>query len=191
VTTAPSGVDKDLSIRLEFACTNNQFEYESLLHGLDYLRDVGARDVDMFGDSNVVVQQIRGDRQYLDGVLNLYRECCLDIIRTLDTFSIKHIPREENSRVNWLAQQASGYVITRGAFWVEEKPAPLISLMRDSELGIEARPMPGKEEMAQEDGSVMKKDELEVGKAKERPDTSDGMVGPVRTDESAIGNGPA
>jgi hypothetical protein len=63
--------------------------------------------------------------------------------------------------------------------------------MRDSELGIEARPMPGKEEMAQEDGSVMKKDELEVGKAKERPDTSDGMVGPVWTDESAIGNGPA
>jgi hypothetical protein len=33
-------------------------------------------------------------------------------------FSIKHIPREENSRVNRLAQQASGYVVSQGVFWV-------------------------------------------------------------------------
>jgi ribonuclease HI len=41
-------------------CTNNQVEYESLLHGLDYLRDLGARDVDVFRESNLIVQQIRG-----------------------------------------------------------------------------------------------------------------------------------
>jgi hypothetical protein len=70
----------------------------------------------MFGDSNLIVQQIRRVSQCLDGVLNSYRERCLDIIRTLDTFSIKHTPREENSRANWLAQQASGYVITKGVF---------------------------------------------------------------------------
>jgi hypothetical protein len=35
VIVSPSGVYTDLSIRLEFACTNN----ESLLHGLEYLRD--------------------------------------------------------------------------------------------------------------------------------------------------------
>jgi hypothetical protein len=57
---SPSGMYIDLSIRLEFACTNNQLEYESLLHGLEYLRDVGARDIDVFGDSNLIMQQIRG-----------------------------------------------------------------------------------------------------------------------------------
>jgi hypothetical protein len=41
VIVSPSGVIIDLSIRLEFACTNNQVEYESLLHGLEYLRDLG------------------------------------------------------------------------------------------------------------------------------------------------------
>jgi hypothetical protein len=41
VIISPSGVYIDLSIRLEFACTNNQVEYESLLHGLEYLRDLG------------------------------------------------------------------------------------------------------------------------------------------------------
>jgi hypothetical protein len=56
VIVSPSGVDIDLSVILEFACTNNQVEYESLLHGLEYLRDLGARDVDVFGDSNLIVQ---------------------------------------------------------------------------------------------------------------------------------------
>jgi hypothetical protein len=118
VIVSPSGVIIDLSVRLEFACTNNQVEYESLLHGLEYLRDLGARDVDVFGDSNLTMQQIRGDSQCLDGVLNSYRDRGLDIIKLFDTFSIKHIPREENSRANRLAQQVSGYVLTQGVFWV-------------------------------------------------------------------------
>jgi ribonuclease HI len=107
-----TGVYIDLSIRLEFACTNNQVEYESLLHGLVFLRDLGARDVDMFGDANLIVQQIRGDSQCLDGVLNSYWYKCLDIIKLFDTFSIKHIPWEANR----LAQQASGYIVSQGFF---------------------------------------------------------------------------
>jgi hypothetical protein len=55
VVVSPSGVIIDLSVRLEFACTNNQVEYEYLLHGLEYLRDLGARYVDVFGDSNLIL----------------------------------------------------------------------------------------------------------------------------------------
>jgi hypothetical protein len=55
VIISPSGVYIDLSLRLEFACTNNQVKYESLLLGLEYLKDLGARDVDVFGDSNLIV----------------------------------------------------------------------------------------------------------------------------------------
>jgi ribonuclease HI len=112
-----SGVYIDLSIRLEFACTNNQVEYESLLHGLEFFRDLAARDIDVFGESNLIVQQIRGVSQCLDGVLNSYWDKCLDIIKLFDTFSIKHISREENSRASRLAQHASGYVVSQGVFW--------------------------------------------------------------------------
>jgi ribonuclease HI len=118
VVVSPSGVYIDLTIRLEFACTNNQVEYESLLHGLESLRDLGARDVDVSRDSNLTMQQIRGDSQCLDGVLNSYQDKCFNIIKLFDMFSIKHIPREENSRANRLAQQASGYVVSHGVFWV-------------------------------------------------------------------------
>jgi ribonuclease HI len=81
VAVSSSGVYIDLSIRLEFTGTNNQVEYESLLQGLEFLKDLGARDVDVFGDSNLFVQQIREDSQCLDGVLNSYRDKCLDIIK--------------------------------------------------------------------------------------------------------------
>jgi ribonuclease HI len=87
-----------------------------LLHGHEFLSDLGARDVDVFGDSNLIMQQVRGDSQCLDGVLNSYRDKCLDIIKLFDTFSIKHIPREEKSRGNRLAQYASGYVVSQGVF---------------------------------------------------------------------------
>jgi ribonuclease HI len=118
VVVSPSGVYIDLSIRLEFACTNNQVEYESLLYGLEFFRDLGARYVNVFGDSNLIVQQIRGDSQCLDGLLNSYRDKCLDIIKLFDTFSTKHIPQEENSWANRLAQQALGYVVSQGVCWV-------------------------------------------------------------------------
>jgi ribonuclease HI len=118
VGVSPSGAYIDLSNRLEFACTNNQVEYESLIYGLEFLRDLEARDVDVFGDSDLIMQQIKGDSQCLDGVLNSYRDRCLDIIKMFDAFSIKHIPQEENSRANRLAQQASGYVFSQRVFWV-------------------------------------------------------------------------
>jgi hypothetical protein len=121
--------------------------------GFEYLRDLGARDVDVFGDSNLIMRQIKGDSQCLDVVLNSYRDRCLDIIKLFDTFSIKHIPREENNRANRLAQQASGYIISQGIFWVasvglvehiyalRSKGKPM--LQSSDRLQDEGNPIPG------------------------------------------------
>jgi hypothetical protein len=51
-------------------------------------------------------------------VLNSFRDRCLDIIKLFDIFSIKHVPRKENSQANRLAQQASGYVVSQEVYWV-------------------------------------------------------------------------
>jgi hypothetical protein len=72
--------------------------------------------VDVFGYSNLIMQQIRGESQCLDGVLNSYRDRCLDIVKLFDMFSIKHITQEENSKANRLGHEASGYVVTQGFF---------------------------------------------------------------------------
>jgi hypothetical protein len=83
---------------------------------------MGLRDVCAYEDSKLVVQQIRGESQCLDGILNSYRDRCLDVVRSLDNFCIYHIPRE-NKRANTLARWASGYEVTTGMFIVKEESA--------------------------------------------------------------------
>jgi hypothetical protein len=44
---------------------------------------MGVRNAEAFGDSVLVVQQIKGESQCLDGALNNYREECTGIIKLL------------------------------------------------------------------------------------------------------------
>lgn len=46
----------------------------------------------------------------------------MEIIANLDDFVIKHISREENVLANNLAQQASGYRVSRGKLFMIERP---------------------------------------------------------------------
>jgi ribonuclease HI len=58
--------------------------------------DMGVKDVEVFGDSQLVVQQICGESQCLDGMLNQYRYTCAQLVNSFDTFHIKHVGREHN-----------------------------------------------------------------------------------------------
>jgi hypothetical protein len=74
---------------------------------------MGVKHVEAYGDSLLVVQQVSKVCQCLNGSLNAYLGKCLDIISCMDEFVIYHVPREENSKANALAQQASGYNIQK------------------------------------------------------------------------------
>jgi hypothetical protein len=65
---------------------------------------MGVRDVEAFDDSKLVVQQMGGKSQCLDGTLNCYYATSQGLIRELDTFRLKHIEREHNQKANDLAQ---------------------------------------------------------------------------------------
>lgn len=77
-----------LAERVDYLCTNNQIEYEALLLGLTHLQRIKVKDVDVFGDSMLVVQQVGGESQCLDSILRDYLNKCLDLIKTFDTFTI-------------------------------------------------------------------------------------------------------
>jgi hypothetical protein len=91
--------------------------------GLEMLTAMEVKNVEAFGDSNLVVQQVRGDSQCLYGAINEYHELCADMIKKMDTFHIQHINRSQNKAANELAQQASGYGVNRGKFLVRKRPA--------------------------------------------------------------------
>src|SRR5438105_4255699 len=122
VYVSPHGTVYEASCRLEYFCTNNQAKYEALLFGIELLVAVGPTHIEAFGDSLLVVQQISKVFQCLDESLNLYLDKCLDIISTLDYFSISRMPRQDNWLANELAQQASGYHISRGIFFIPPEP---------------------------------------------------------------------
>jgi hypothetical protein len=65
--------------------------------------------VDAFGDSLLIVQQIAGTFQCLDGSLKAYLDKCLEIIALFDDFTVQHVYRVENTVANDLGQQASGF----------------------------------------------------------------------------------
>jgi ribonuclease HI len=135
---SPHGIEYELSIWLEFECTNNQAEYEALLTGLETLVELGVLHAEVFGDSNLVLQQINGVHQCFDGRLNEYREECLRLQNRLEEVSVGYIPQERNTKAIILAQQASGYDVRRGCFEVRHKPVTSsVVLALEGDEGIE------------------------------------------------------
>jgi ribonuclease HI len=102
-----------------------------LINGLEVLINMGVKEVMIFGDSRMVVQQVNGESQCLYGVFNGYREKCVDMLKMMDKFSLDYVPQEENTTANMLAQQASGCDIQQGKFSIKEKPTSCDVLAND------------------------------------------------------------
>jgi hypothetical protein len=52
---------------------------------------MGVKHAKAFSDAQLVVQQVLGEYQCLDGTVNGYLEKCWDIIHSFDEFNIQHI----------------------------------------------------------------------------------------------------
>lgn len=88
--------------------TNNVGEYAGFLAVLNYLLAERLTDADIavFGDSNLVINQMFGDWEIKDGH---YAPMALEAKRLLKKFpriSGQWIPREKNQRADWLSKQA-------------------------------------------------------------------------------------
>jgi ribonuclease HI len=103
-------------VHLEYFCTNNEAEYEAIMLDIQILSSKSVKHVEAFEDSLLVVQQIDGTFQCLDGSLNAYLDNCLEIIALFDYFTVQHISRDKNTVMNDLAHQASGFRSNRGRF---------------------------------------------------------------------------
>ena len=56
VITSPFSIKIALSFTLDFECTNNQVEYEALIIDLEILQDLGAKEVLIIRDSQLVIK---------------------------------------------------------------------------------------------------------------------------------------
>ncbi|MFA9515624.1 ribonuclease HI [Halopenitus sp. H-Gu1] len=86
--------------------TNNQAEYEALLAALRAAKGYGFDEIDVRGDSELIVKQVRGEWNVNDPTLQEYRIEARSLLESFDRFSIAHVPRSVNDRADELANEA-------------------------------------------------------------------------------------
>jgi ribonuclease HI len=112
-----------LAYRLEFECTNNTAEYEALLQGLIKSLDMHIQNLVVFGDSEIVVRQVRDYIHCLSLHLKCYQSEVWSLMNKFSSFNINSIPRLNNTEEDLLANVASKLLPAKGispnAFSVE------------------------------------------------------------------------
>jgi ribonuclease HI len=96
--------------------TNNIAEYLAFIRGLEEALTLGAKEVECYADSELLVKQINGDyRVKDDGLVPLYHHA-LALIKKFKHFEIDYIPREKNKAADALSNQAidDHHASTRG-----------------------------------------------------------------------------
>lgn len=86
--------------------TNNVAEYRALLRGIELATEHGATELELIGDSELVVQQVGGGWKIKHVGLKELNEEVKRALRGLDSWSIRHIPRKQNADADRLVNQA-------------------------------------------------------------------------------------
>lgn len=83
--------------------TNNVAEYLGLYNGLKKCKKLNIKNVNVYGDSKLIVNQINGIYKVKNKRLKEIHEDCLKIIIFFDNFHINHIYRNKNKVADNLA----------------------------------------------------------------------------------------
>jgi ribonuclease HI len=86
--------------------TNNQAEYQAIIAGLEKANSLCARHVILKSDSELVVKQINGQYKIKNTGLRALYQRVVQLIGSLESFSISYIPREQNAGADALANEA-------------------------------------------------------------------------------------
>ncbi|EMA44548.1 ribonuclease H [Halococcus morrhuae DSM 1307] len=86
--------------------TNNRAEYDALTRVLERAADYGFDTVELRGDSQLVVEQVKGAWQTNDPALRERRVRVRELLERFDDWSIEHVPREANERADARANEA-------------------------------------------------------------------------------------
>jgi ribonuclease HI len=86
--------------------TNNVAEYKALLRGIELAAAQGAEELDLIGDSELVVRQVEGKYKVKNAGIKPLHEAVKKALRDFDSWSIRHVRRAENADADRLVNQA-------------------------------------------------------------------------------------
>ena len=105
---ATSSEGEPLAERKEYIgeATNNVAEYRALLLGLALARDLGAEEVEIVNDSELVARQIGGEYKVKHaGLKPLFLEAMREL-RGFHKWAVRPVRREQNARADELVNEA-------------------------------------------------------------------------------------
>jgi ribonuclease HI len=106
VISAPTGETLAEHAQLLGSQTNNVAEYKALLLGLAKARELGADEVEVIGDSELIAKQVRGEYKVKNaGMKELHAES-LAALREFAGWSIRTVPRAQNAEADALVNAA-------------------------------------------------------------------------------------
>ena len=86
--------------------TNNEAEYQALIDGLNFCIDNSIKEIDVFLDSNLVVEQVNKNYKVKAENLKVLNSKVDELIQEFNFIEISHVYREENKRADQLANMA-------------------------------------------------------------------------------------
>ncbi|MFC1983691.1 ribonuclease HI family protein [Chloroflexota bacterium] len=86
--------------------TNNQAEYRAIITALEEAIRLGTKQVNINSDSELVVKQINGQYRVKKATLKPLYQQLIQLLGSLESFTITHIPRQQNKEADDLANQA-------------------------------------------------------------------------------------
>ena len=86
--------------------TNNVAEYRAVLLGIERAGALGAAELELVGDSELIVKQVRGEYRVKDASLRELHSQVKAALAGCDRWSIRNVPREENAHADRLVNEA-------------------------------------------------------------------------------------
>ena len=111
VLISPEGEYCQFTTRLNFDSTNNVAEYEACIMGLQAAMAKKVKNLKVYGDSALVIYQLRRDWLTQDSKMILYHKRVMEMIDNFEVINFEHLLREENQVANALATLATMFQI--------------------------------------------------------------------------------
>ena len=86
--------------------TNNVAEYQALLKGLERAAALGAREVEIVNDSELVARQLTGAYKVKHPSMKPLYEQAISALRGFDRWRIRSVPRAQNAHADALVNAA-------------------------------------------------------------------------------------
>jgi ribonuclease HI len=106
VLTTPEGEVVDEAHELLGVVTNNVAEYRGLLLGLARARELGADDVEVVNDSELVAKQINGVYKVKHPDMRPLHRQAMEALKGFRRWRVRSVPRAQNANADALVNQA-------------------------------------------------------------------------------------